>query len=128
MKKHIPNAKLLLIGEGDSKSEIETLVAQKNLKKDVIFYGSSQRVNQLFQAMDIFLLPSHFEGLPIVGVEAQASGLPVIFSDQVTREAKLTENVSFLPINNELFGLWINDVKKFVRIEWQDMSDEIRKK
>ena len=101
MKKHIPNAKLLLIGEGDSKSEIETLVAQKNLKKDVIFYGSSQRVNQLFQAMDIFLLPSHFEGLPIVDIEAQASGLPVIFSDQVTREAKLTENVSFLPINNE---------------------------
>lgn len=128
VKKDIPNAKLLLIGEGDSKSEIETLVAQKNLKKDVIFYGSSQRVNQLFQAMDIFLLPSHFEGLPIVGVEAQASGLPVIFSDQVTREAKLTENVSFLPINNKSLGLWVNDVKKFVRIERQDTSDEIRKK
>ena len=71
---------------------------EKKLESDVIFYGTSTRVNELFQAMDIFLLPSHFEGLPIAGVEAQAAGLPVIFSDKITRQAKIITPVKYLSI------------------------------
>ena len=98
MKNNIPNVKLLLIGEGPDENKIKMIVKQQGLSNYVLFYGISDKVNELLQAMDVFILPSHFEGLPIVGVEAQAAGLPVIFSDKITREAKIINNVSFLSI------------------------------
>ena len=101
------NAKLLLIGEGPEKEKIKKLVNDLNLQDKVIFYGLSNHVEELLQAMDVFVLPSHFEGLPIVGVEAQAAGLPVIFSNKITKEAKLTKNVDFLPIDNISVNKWV---------------------
>ena len=101
------NAKLLLIGEGPEKEKIKKLVNDLNLQDKVIFYGLSNHVEELLQAMDVFVLPSHFEGLPIVGVEAQAAALPVIFSNKITKEAKLTKNVDFLPIDNISVNKWV---------------------
>lgn len=111
-KEKDPKAKLLLVGEGDLKSEIETLVRDLNLQDSVIFYGASPHVEQLLQAMDVFVLPSHFEGLPIVGVEAQAAGLPVLFSDRITKEAKLTDEVRFLTIAENAETLWAGALLK----------------
>ena len=107
------NAKLLLVGEGELQQEIKALVKKKGLENQVVFYGLSNKVNDLMQAMDIFLLPSRFEGLPIVGVEAQASGLPVIFSDKITGEAKLTDNVEYLSIEKTSVNEWINSIENF---------------
>lgn len=76
----------------------------------VIYYGVSKKVHELFMAMDLFALPSHFEGLPIVGVEAQASGLPVIFSDTITREAKITQAVSYLGIDARDVSKWLDTI------------------
>ncbi|HCQ91138.1 MAG TPA: glycosyltransferase family 1 protein, partial [Clostridium sp.] len=84
------NAKLLLIGEGYNKDRIIDFAEQKNIASDVIFYGLSNEVSSLMSAMDMFVLPSRFEGLPCVLIEAQAAGLPCIVSDQVSKEAKLT--------------------------------------
>jgi len=72
----------------------------------VLFYGASYDVGSLMQAMDLFALPSHFEGLPVVGVEAQAAGLPVLFSDKITRQAGLTGDVWFLPIDLSATQRW----------------------
>ena len=107
------DARLLLVGEGELQQDIKNMVKEKGLEKQVIFYGLSNRVNELMQAMDVFLFPSHFEGLPIVGVEAQASGLPVIFSDKITREGKLTDDVTYLPIEKSTVDMWIKNIEKF---------------
>lgn len=123
-----PDAKLLLIGEGPYKNYIDQMVCKEHLQNSVIFYGTSNQVYNLFQAMDIFVLPSHFEGLPIVGVEAQAAGLPVIFSDQITREAKLIEAVEYLPITSESIGDWIETIEKFSSYKRKDTYNELKAK
>lgn len=106
IKKKISNAKLILIGEGILMNEVKNEAKKLGLQEDIIFYGACHNVNELMQAMDLFVLPSHFEGLPVVGVEAQAAGLPVLFSDQITKEARQTENVRFLSIENGQESVW----------------------
>lgn len=104
------NAKLLLIGEGYNKDRIIDFAEQKNIASDVIFYGLSNEVSSLMSAMDMFVLPSRFEGLPCVLIEAQAAGLPCIVSDQVSKEAKLTSLLDFLPIDRT--DMWTDAIQK----------------
>ncbi len=107
------NIKLLLIGEGPEKEKIKKLIETEKIKDMFIFYGTSNHIDELMQGMDIFLLPSRFEGLPIAGVEAQASGLPVIYSDQISRNAKLSDNVVFLPTKENDLEKWIKYIEFF---------------
>ena len=102
--------KLLLVGDGELKKQIEEMVKLANLSKHVIFTGVRKDVHKLFQAMDIFLLPSFNEGMPVVGIEAQASGLPCIFSDAITREVGIC-NFNFLSISNT--KEWINHILNY---------------
>ena len=106
MRERMENARLLLVGEGVLFDEMRAKAARLGLERDVVFYGASREVGALMQAMDLFALPSHFEGLPVAGVEAQAAGLPVLFSDAITRQAALIEDVRFLPIAADSVGLW----------------------
>lgn len=94
-----PTAVLLLAGEGDGEPEVRGAVARLGLEPCVRFLGVRQDMDQLMQAMDVFLLPSLFEGLPIVGVEAQASGLKCVFADTITRQADISGNTAFLSLN-----------------------------
>lgn len=105
------SAKLLLIGEGTLKTHIEQLSKNMGIIKNVIFYGTSNNINDLMQAMDIFVLPSHFEGLPIVGVEAQAMGLPIVFADTISDELKITNNTISLSLNDNPI-IWANYILK----------------
>lgn len=93
-----PTAVLLLIGAGELMNEVKAKVHAKGLDDTVLFLGVRQDVSQLYQAMDCFVLPSRYEGLPVVGVEAQTAGLPCVFSDVVSREAALTGNVHYLSL------------------------------
>lgn len=104
------DAWLLLVGVGELRDAMRTLAGELGIAESVIFYGASPRVCDLFQAMDVFVLPSHFEGLPIVGVEAQAAGLPVVFSSEITREAKILDNVSFVGIDADSEEAWVNEI------------------
>lgn len=81
------------------------------------FFGALTNVNEYYQAMDVFILPSLFEGLPISGIEAQAAGLPCLFSDTITEELLLnSEIVKYLPIKGpSAIDAWlasINEIKK----------------
>ena len=71
-----------------------------HIKNNIIFLGNRDDVYRLYQAMDVFVLPSRYEGLPVVGVEAQAAGLPCLLSDKMTEEAKITDNAFFLNLES----------------------------
>lgn len=72
---------LLLIGSGSMQDNIKALVIEKKLQDKVVFLGNRRDVAEIYQAMDIFFMPSLFEGLGIVGVEAQAAGTPTVCTD-----------------------------------------------
>lgn len=94
------NTILLLAGEGPLKEEIENKVKELGLEKNVMFLGQRNDANELYQTMDIFLLPSLYEGLPVVGVEAQASGLPCFFSTDMTKETKVLKTTKFIALTH----------------------------
>ncbi len=77
---HIPTAKLLLVGEGPLRSVIENVIAQRGLAKSVLLLGLCDDVPSLMSKSDVFLFPSLHEGLPLVAIEANAAGLPVVGS------------------------------------------------
>lgn len=101
-KYHEKNEKavLLLIGEGKLQSTIEKKVDDYKLNDCVKFLGVRKDADYLYNGMDCFVLPSLYEGLPVVGVEAQVSGLPTLFSDNITKEVGFGNKTFYLPINS----------------------------
>lgn len=85
------NCKLLLVGDGELKNDIQNMIINKHLENKVILTGVRSDVNEILQAMDIFVMPSIFEGLPVTLVEAQVSGLPCLISEHITNEISLTK-------------------------------------
>lgn len=122
----IPNAKLFLVGEGSLREDIQKKVDDLGLSNDVIFAGLSREVEKLLSGFDVFVLPSHFEGLPIVGVEAQAAGLPVLFADTITEEAKLTESAVFLPIGEGDVPQWLAHIADLREATREDPYDRLK--
>ena len=98
--KIIPEAKLILVGDGEEEiiDKVKSKAKSFNIEDQLIMTGVRKDVNKIMQAMDIFVLPSLFEGLPMVGVEAQASGLPCFFSDTITREVDLIGKSEYISI------------------------------
>lgn len=94
-----PNSKLILIGDGPLKAEIEQKVNELNLSKKVLFLGVRADVADLLNMFDSFVFPSIYEGLPVTLVEAQANGLPIVASDVVTDEVVFGETVKKLSLN-----------------------------
>ncbi len=94
------NTKMWLIGEGEKKEKIVDLVNANHLESYVEFLGIRQNVNELLQAIDVFVLPSIYEGMPLVAVEAQVSGAKCILSDKITKEAKITDKTEYITIDN----------------------------
>lgn len=95
-----PKAKLLLISDGPRFQQVQEKVAQLGLQDAVIFAGRRSDVAGIYSAMDLFILPSCWEGLPLVMVEAQMNGLPLLVSDVVTRVAKCTDLVCYKALDD----------------------------
>lgn len=92
------DAVMLLAGTGEQEANLRRLAKKLGIEDRVFFLGNRADVQHLYQAMDVFVLPSRFEGVPLVGIEAQTAGLPCFFSDRVPREVAFTENCAFLPL------------------------------
>lgn len=122
------DTKLLLIGQGPLKRDIEDKVKELNLTDSVIFTGQVNNASDYYNAMDIFVLPSLYEGLPVVGVEAQANGLLCELSSDMTKETKVLNTTRFISLNEspkEWANQILDDYKGFKRKDsYKEMTDK----
>lgn len=128
-----PNVKLLLVGDGPMRSNIWEKVLRLGLEENVIFAGNRKDPENMYLVMDLFLLPSKWEGVPLVLIEAQASGLECIVSDNLSEDIRLTESVKFCSLNNT--DMWEQLIEEHIMSFKQDRlnysynnMNEIRKK
>lgn len=111
IKKKHPNSKLMLLGVGELQTEVKQQIIQLGLENDVIFCGLQSNTEDFYSAFDVFLMPSLYEGLPIVGIEAQSEGLPCFFSSNISKLIKITDNANILSLEMSP-STWANKILK----------------
>ncbi|EFK31446.1 glycosyltransferase, group 1 family protein [Lactobacillus delbrueckii subsp. bulgaricus PB2003/044-T3-4] len=121
MKKLDSKYKLILVGQGGMFDQVKKQTEEMDLGDRVIFTGSVHNVPDYLSAMDVFVLPSRFEGQPFVVVEASANGLPIILSDKISRESNLTSKLEFVSLDPKA---WIEAIEKADLPSRDDESDD----
>lgn len=117
---------LLIIGDGELENDIKNKVNQLGLENSVKFLGARDDVDKILQAIDVFLFPSHYEGLGISLIEAQSAGLRCIASDVITSEVKITNLVEFVSLN-ESAEYWAEKVLQYSNgYERENMFNDIQ--
>ena len=126
LRKKVPDARLLLVGDDKGKigEEIHEKIRLLGLEESVIFAGLRSDVQDLMQAMDVFPFPSRYEGLPVTLIEAQASGLPCLISDMVPIECKKTDLVSQIA-SDASPEHWANEILNASETERKDTARQI---
>lgn len=131
------DARLLLIGEGNKKTEIIEKVNRLSLDKKVMFLGKREDIPELLQTMDVFLFPSLFEGLAVSLIEAQATGLPCIVSDTISEEVNVTGLIKQVSLEADI-DQWVDAIllaqknvrrsfKKELKNSGYDISEAVKK-
>ena len=110
-----PNSVLLVIGGGNEENELQALTKKLGISERVMFLGIRSDVNDLYQAMDVFVMPSLFEGLPVVGIEAQFSDLHCVFSSSITREVSISEKAHFVSLERS-YSDWASYILRLKRV------------
>ena len=119
------NAALLLVGTGELESDIRRLVKALGIEQAVFFAGLRRDIPDFFNAFDVFFLPSRYEGLPVVGIEAQAAGLPCLMSDAVTKDTAVTPLVTFFPLNASIRA-WAQKLLSYEHTQKTTYPDALR--
>ncbi|MEM9075511.1 MAG: glycosyltransferase family 1 protein [Bacteroidota bacterium] len=120
-----PNLVLALVGEGNLQNEIEDEVLKLEMEDKVFFLGLRGDVNQLLIGFDLFLFPSLYEGLPVSLIEAQASGLKILASENITKEVAITDLIEFLNLNHGE-EVWAKTALDSLEYQRRNMSNEIK--
>lgn len=124
--KRNPNSVLLLVGDGDGRKSIEEKVDFLGLRDFVIFTGVRSDVPDLLQAMDVFVFPSLYEGLPVTIIEAQAAGLPCFISDKVPAECMITDLVKSIPLSVSP-EVWADEILSSKNVQRENTKEAIIK-
>lgn len=118
------NVLFLIIGDGSLREEIIKKIKELNLEDNVILMGNRDDVNDLMQGMDCFLMPSKYEGLPITLIEAQASSLPCIISNNITAGFIIKELIDTVDLKSDI-SLWCNTIEKSLKLKRINRKKEI---
>lgn len=119
------NYKFLLIGDGPKKIQFQESVNANGLDNRFIILSNSNKIEHYYNAMDLFVMPSTYEGLPIVSVEAQTNGLICVLSDSVSRNSDLSDHCYFIPLTD--LDNW-GEIIKNIDIKRYDGVKEIKKR
>ncbi|HJC92074.1 MAG TPA: glycosyltransferase family 1 protein [Candidatus Mediterraneibacter excrementigallinarum] len=122
-----PEAKLLLVGDGDEMASVKTGIQKSGLEENVILAGNRQNVNEIMRAMDIFVFPSFYEGLPVTMIEAQASGLHCVISDKVPKECIVTKGLVTVMNLSDPAVDWAKHILSQANLPREDHTCEIKK-
>lgn len=127
IKEPFADVKVILIGDGELEGKIKNKIKKYNMEDKFIFTGNIPNTNEYYQAIDLFILPSKYEGLPLVGIEAQTACVPCIISNKVTDEVKITNLVEFLPLDEKV---WVDMIieKMNTKHQREDMTKQIKEK
>lgn len=120
-----PRAHLLLAGDGPLVNDTLELVRRYGLSEHVSFLGRRNDAPYLYQAMDVFVLPSIYEGVPGTGIEAQAAGLPFVCSSSVTKEAAILDSAKQIGLDD--MQAWVSAVLEARQVQRVDTIDEMRR-
>lgn len=120
------DAKLILIGDGEDKQTVFEKIKRLGLQKNVIHIPYTAKTNKYYIASDLLLLPSLWEGLPLVALEAQAAGIPCILSKNISKEVIVNSNVEVLPLNNNA-SEWATKALELAGLKCKDAQENIRK-
>ena len=112
--KKMSNYRLLLVGEGSIEDDLKLYAKNSGLDGKVIFAGGTDTPEDYYCAMDLFVLPSLFEGMPVSGIEAQATGLPCVFSDSVTCDVKIISECIFISLKATA-EQWADKILEFIK-------------
>lgn len=116
---------LLLLGEGSGMEDIRVLSRELGIEDKVYFLGNKSNVNDYYQAMDYFVYPSRFEGMPGTIVEAQTAGLRCLMSDTICKEVIATELVTTRSIREDP-GLWADEIEQHLQYQRSSRVDEMK--
>ncbi|MDU3411319.1 glycosyltransferase family 1 protein [Clostridium sp.] len=122
--KNDPKAILLLVGNGKCYDSIKNKIDDMGLKNNAILLGVRSDISQIFQAADINLLPSLYEGFPVSLAEAQATGIPCVYSDTITKSATLMNNVRRVSIT-EGTQVWVKAIEELLKLNRETNSNKI---
>lgn len=117
-------SKLILVGDGELRTEIEEKIEHLGLTEQVIFTGIRSDVADLLQAMDVFVFPSHYEGLPVTLIEAQAAGIPCLISENISIECKKT-NLVWQKSLSDSIEEWAEKILELASIKKKNTYQEI---
>lgn len=126
IQKKQDNAVLILVGRGNLEEEVRKQISNLGIEKKVLLLGVRKDIPDLMNLFDAFIFPSFFEGFGIVGIEAQATGLPCFFSDGIVKEAVVTDNVYVYSLKLEA-SIWARNILKELKgFRREDKSKRVR--
>lgn len=118
----VPNARLLLVGDGILKTDLKKQCIDLGIEKQVLFLGVRKDVPELFCAMDIFVFPSLYEGLSVTAIEAQCSGLPCVVSETLAKETEIGENFCRIPLSQSP-EYWAGQILAFRKNQRRELNN-----
>lgn len=113
-----PNSELIILGEGPDRDKLSELIKKLELEDSCRLLGNRNDINKIYSALDLFVLPSRFEGLPVSAIEAQDNGLPCLLADTISEDTRINDNVIFCPIESP--ERWGEEMSNYLKCGRQD--------